>query len=98
MEPNHLEGQAIHPIIGWSPKGNGQVDLPKGLTCFLSTMPWKGFGWSDAQPAHAHGLKRLNVHDVEDMPPSISTLVSRFRSMIGLTMSEYLPSYRMLSG
>ena len=28
MEPDHLGGEGLHPIIGWIPKGDRQIDLP----------------------------------------------------------------------
>ena len=28
MEPNHFEGEGLCPIVGWTPKGDGQIDLP----------------------------------------------------------------------
>ena len=29
MEPDHLEGKGLRPIIGRIPKGDRQIDLPK---------------------------------------------------------------------
>ena len=29
MEPDHLEGEGLRPIIGRIPKGDRQIDLPK---------------------------------------------------------------------
>ena len=29
MEPDHLEGKGLHPIIGRIPEGDGQIYLPK---------------------------------------------------------------------
>ena len=29
VEPDHLEGKGLHPIIGRIPEGDGQIDLPK---------------------------------------------------------------------
>ena len=29
VEPDHLEGKSLHPIIGRIPKGDGQINLPK---------------------------------------------------------------------
>ena len=28
MEPDHLEGKGLRPIIGWIPEGDRQIDLP----------------------------------------------------------------------
>ena len=29
VEPDHLEGKGLRPIIGWIPEGDGQIDLSK---------------------------------------------------------------------
>ena len=66
MEPNHFEGEGLRPIVGWSPEGDGQVDLPKwhGLLSRHDAMKGR-FGWSDARSVDAHGIERLGIYDVE---------------------------------
>jgi hypothetical protein len=31
VESDHLKGEGLHPKVGWIPKGDRQVDLPKWL-------------------------------------------------------------------
>ena len=61
-----LEDKGLCPIIGWIPKGDGQIDLPK----------WHGLlSRHDAVERHsillvarsvdAHGIEHFSVHDVE---------------------------------
>ena len=66
MEPNHLEGKGLHPIIGRIPEGNGQIDLPKwhGLLSRHDVVERRS-GRSDARSVDAYGVKRLSIHDVE---------------------------------
>ena len=66
MEPNHLEGEGLHPIVGWIPKCDGQVDLPEWhvLLSRYNVME-RCLGWSDVRSVDAHGVERFNVHDVE---------------------------------
>ena len=46
VEPNHLEGKGLHPIIGRIPEGDGQIDLHK----------WHGlFSWHDAVERSLYG-------------------------------------------
>ena len=65
-EPDHLEGDGFHPIIGWTPEGNGQIDLPKwhGLLSRHDAME-RCSGWEDTCPVDAHFVERLGIHDVE---------------------------------
>ena len=66
MEPDHLEGKGLRPIIGRISEGDGQIDLPE----------WHGvlsrhdavetcLGRPNAQSIDAHGVERFCVHDVE---------------------------------
>ena len=99
MEPDHLEGKRLHPVIGQIPEGDGQIDLPKwhGLLSRQDAME-RCFGRSDARSIDAHGVECLCVHDVEAAAPSISTLVSRFMLTIGSITSGYLLGCVTLSG
>ena len=66
VEPNHFEGEGLRPIVGWTPKGDGQIDLPKwhDLLSRHDAME-RRFGRPDARSVDAHGIERLGVHDVE---------------------------------
>ena len=66
VEPNHFEGEGLHPIGGWTPKGDGQIDLPKwhGLLSRHDAME-RCLSWVEACPVDAHLVERLGVHDVE---------------------------------
>ena len=66
MEPDHLKGNGLHPIIGWIPKGDGQIDLPKWHNLLsrhdaVERRP----GRSDVRSVDAHGVVHFYVHDVE---------------------------------
>ena len=66
MEPDRLEGEGLRPIIGWIPKGDGQIDLPKWHSLLSRHDAVKRCsGWSDARSIDAHGVKHFSVHDVE---------------------------------
>ena len=66
MEPDHLEGEGLCPIIGRIPKGDGQINLPKwhGLLSGHDAMEMCS-GWADACSVDAHFVERLGIHDVE---------------------------------
>ena len=66
MEPNNLKGKGIRSIIGWIPKGDGQIDLPKwhGLLSWHDAMERRP-SQPDIGSVDAHGVKLFNVHDVE---------------------------------
>jgi hypothetical protein len=66
METDDLKGEGHSLEVGLIPKGYGQIDLYKGFGLFSrhDTME-RCPGWSDARPVHAHGIERLDVHDVE---------------------------------
>ena len=66
VEPNHLEGKGLCPIIGRIPEGDGQVDLPKwdDLLSRYDAMERRP-GRLDARSVDAHGIERFSVHDVE---------------------------------
>ena len=66
MEPNHLKGEGLHPIVGWVPEGDGQIDLPKwhGLLSRHDVMERRP-SRSDGCPVDAHGIEHFGVHDVE---------------------------------
>jgi hypothetical protein len=66
MEIDHLNGEGLCPKVGWVPKGDGQVSLPKRLGLLpqhdaVERCPSR----PDARPVDAHGIKRLGVHDVK---------------------------------
>ena len=94
---DHLEGEGFCPIIGWIPKGDGQIDLSMwhGLLSRHDAVERRP-GRPDARSADAHGVERFSVHDVEPLSPSISTSVSHFMPTIRLTTSGYLPGCGML--
>ena len=66
MEPDHLEGKGLHPVIGRIPEGDGQIDLPKwhGLLLRHDVLE-RHPGRPDARSVDAHGVERFSVHDVE---------------------------------
>ena len=70
MELDHLEGEGLCPIIGWTPKGDGQIELPKwqGLLSRHDTVKRRS-GRPDARLVDAHGVERLGVQDVEAATP-----------------------------
>ena len=66
MEPNHLEGEGLSPIIELIPKGNRQINLPE----WHRLLPGhdaveRRSGWAEACPVDAHHVERFGVHDVE---------------------------------
>jgi hypothetical protein len=66
MESYHLEGEGLRPIVGQIPEGDGQVDLPEWFGLFpRHDAVERCSGRSDARLVDAHGIKRLDVHDVE---------------------------------
>jgi hypothetical protein len=66
METDHLEGKGLSPEVGLIPKGDGRVDLSEGFGLFPQNDTVERHpGRSDARPVDAHGVKHLNVHDVE---------------------------------
>ena len=66
VEPDHLKGKGLRPIIGRIPKGDGQINLPKwhGLLSRHDAME-RCSDQSDAQSVDSHGVKGFGVHDVE---------------------------------
>ena len=66
VEPDHLKGKGLYPIIGWIPKGDGQIDLPKwhGLLSRHDVME-RHSSESDARSVDAQGVECFGVHDVE---------------------------------
>ena len=66
VEPNHLKGKGLHPVIGRIPKGDGQIDLPKwhGLFSYHNAVE-SCLGRPDACSVDAHGVERFSIHDVE---------------------------------
>ena len=66
MEPNHLEGEGLSPVIELIPKGNGQVDLPEwhDLLPRHDAME-RCSGWVEVRPVDTHLVERLCVHHVE---------------------------------
>jgi len=67
MEPNHLEGEGLCPIVIWIPEGDGQINLLKrhGLLPKHDAME-RCSGRSDVRSVDALGIKCLGLHDVED--------------------------------
>jgi len=98
VEPDHLEGKGLLPIIGWIPKGDEQIDLPErhGLLSRHDVVE-RRLSRPDARPVDAHSIERLSVHDVEAAVSIHQHLGERFMPTIRSTMSRYLPSYGMLS-
>ena len=66
VEPDHLKGKGLRPIIGRIPEGDGQIDLPKwyGLLSRHDAVE-RRLGRPDALLVDAHGVERFSVHDVE---------------------------------
>ena len=66
VEPNHLNGKGLRPIIGRIPEGDGQIDLPKwyGLLSRHDAVE-RCSGRSDARSIDAHGVEHFGLHDVE---------------------------------
>ena len=66
VEPDHLEGKGLRPIIGWILEDDGQINLPKwhGLLSRYDVVE-RHPGRQDACSVDAHGVERFNVHDVE---------------------------------
>ena len=66
MEPDHLEVEGLHPIMGWIPKGDGQIDLPEwhGLHYRHDAMERRP-GRPDTLSVDAHGVEHFGIHDVE---------------------------------
>ena len=70
MDPHHLEGEGLYPIIRWIPKGDRQIDLPKwhGLLSRHDALE-RHSGRSNVCSVVAHGIERFSVHDVEAIAP-----------------------------
>ena len=66
MEPHHLEGEGLHPIIGRIPECDGQVDLPKwhGLLPGHDAVERRS-DWAKVRLVDTHHVERLCVHDVD---------------------------------
>ena len=66
VEPYHLEGKGLHPIIGWILEGDEQIDLSeqRGLLSKHDAME-RCPGRPNARSVDAHGDERFSVHDVE---------------------------------
>ena len=66
VEPDHLEGKGLCPVIGRIPKGDGQIDLPKwhGLFSWHDAVE-RCLGQPDACSVDTHGVKSFSIHDVE---------------------------------
>ena len=66
VEPNHLEGKGLRPIIDWIPEGDGQINLPKwhSLLSRYDAME-RCPGWSDSLSVDAHDIERFSIHDVK---------------------------------
>ena len=70
MEPNHFKGEGLRLIVGWTPKGDGQIDLPKWHSLLSRHDDVEGrSGQSDARSVDAHSIERLGIQDVEDAAP-----------------------------
>ena len=66
MEPHHFEGEGLHPIVGWTPEGDGQIDLPKWHDLLSRhDVIERCSGRPDACSVDAHSVECLGVHDVE---------------------------------
>ena len=83
MEPDHLEGKGLHPIIGWIPEGDGQIDLPEwhGLLSRHDAVERR-----PGRPARARLMPMAPSVSaymmLRPLSPSIKTLVSCFVPMI----------------
>ena len=99
VEPDHLEGKGLCPIIGWILEGDGQIDLPKwhDLLSRHDAVETRS-GLLDMRSVDAMASSVLAYMMLRSLPPSISTLVCHFVPMIGLTTSRYHPGCGMHSG
>ena len=66
VEPDHLEGKGLYPVIGRIPEDDGQIDLSK----WYDLLSWhdaveRHLGRLDACSVDAHGIEHLSIHDVE---------------------------------
>ena len=63
VEPDHLKGKGLRPIIGWIPEGDGQIDLPEwhGLLSRHNAVE-RHPSWLDACSVDAHGC-RVKMED-----------------------------------
>ena len=66
MEPDHLKGEGLRPIIGQISKGDGQIDLSKwhGLLSRHDAVE-RCSDWVESCLVDTHFVERLGVHDVE---------------------------------
>ena len=65
-ELDYLKGEGLSPIVGWIPKGDGQIDLPKWHDLlFRHDAVERRIGRSDVRSVDAHSIERLDVHDIE---------------------------------
>ena len=66
VEPNHFKGEGLHPIVGQTPEGDGQIKLAKwqDLLSRHDAMERRS-SWSNARSVDAQSVERLDVHDVE---------------------------------
>ena len=67
-EPDHLEGEGFHPIIGRIPEDNGQIDLPitfeDPFNYRMETLTFEVVGF----PGTFHAI--LGCHDMQSSWPS----------------------------
>ena len=66
MEPDHLKGEGLRPIIRRIPKGDGHIDLPKWHDLLSRhDVVERHPNRPDVRSIDAHGVERFSVHDVE---------------------------------
>jgi hypothetical protein len=66
VEIDHLKDEVLSPKVGLILEGGGQVDLSEGFGLFPRHDTVKRrLGRSYARLVDAHGIKHLDVHDVE---------------------------------
>ena len=66
MEPDHLKGKGLRPIIDWILEGDRKIDLPKWHNLLSRhDAVERRLGRPDALLVDAHGVERFSVHDVE---------------------------------
>ena len=66
VEPDHLKGKGLRPIIDWILEGDRKIDLPKWHDLLSRhDAVVRHPGRPDARSVKAHGIERFSVHDVE---------------------------------
>ena len=66
MEPNHFKHEGLYPIVGWTPKGDRQINLPKWHDLLSRHVAVERCSsQSDVCSVDAHSIDHFSIHDVE---------------------------------